>query len=214
MCTGGAEVRVYWLTTAALLLLFSGLFVLVESLQVPMLTEATFALEGGAVAAIVALALLVGDIVLPVPSSLVMMANGRLFGPLTGTALSVLGSVGLALAGFAVGRVGGPFMARFISTEERARAERMIGRWGLVAVVVTRPLPLLAETVAIMVGAAPSMRAPAVAGAAAAGALPGAVLYACAGHFSLSLQSGFAVFGLVLAITGLFWWLGRRAVAD
>jgi hypothetical protein len=46
-------------------------------------------------------------------------------------------------------------LERLVTAEERARANRLLERWGTLAIVVTRPIPLLAETVAIMAGASP-----------------------------------------------------------
>src|SRR6185436_11649965 len=57
-------------------------------------------------AAVIGVALLIADVFLPVPSSLVMVAMGGLFGVAGGTALSLAGSVASALTAFAVGRAG------------------------------------------------------------------------------------------------------------
>src|SRR5690606_9981872 len=97
--------------------------------------------------------LLVVDVFVPVPSSFVMVAHGALFGPWLGTLLSVAGSVGAVLLAYAVGRAGGPLVERLASAEEKARADRLVRRWGAVAVALSRPVPLLAETVAILAGA-------------------------------------------------------------
>ena len=77
------------------------------------------------------------------------------------------------------------------------------------AVVVTRPVPILAETVAILAGAS-SMTWRRLTLASAAGALPGSLIYAIAGATAATLDSTAAVFGLVLAISGVFWLVGRR----
>ncbi len=199
----------YWAVTSLMLGLFLILFLLVEALGVPLLTDPSPWLErGGAIAALVGVGLLVADVALPVPSSLVMIAHGALFGVVVGTLLSLLGSVGAALVSFAVGRRGGPLLSRFVSTEERERADRLLSRWGALAIVVTRPVPLLAETVAILAGASP-LGWGRTALAALAGSLPGALLYALTGALAASVQSGALVFGLVLFVAGLFWLVGR-----
>jgi uncharacterized membrane protein YdjX (TVP38/TMEM64 family) len=92
--------RRYWAVVAGLLALFMALFVLVEALDVPLLTEPGPWLAGNAVpAAAVGVGLLVADVALPVPSSLVMITHGAAFGPVVGTLLSLLGSLGAALLG-------------------------------------------------------------------------------------------------------------------
>src|SRR5687767_3829855 len=60
--------------------------------------------KAGVLAAITGVLLLIVDAALPVPSSLVMIAHGQLFGVATGALLSLVGSVGSALAAFAIGR--------------------------------------------------------------------------------------------------------------
>src|SRR5215212_9931990 len=83
------------------------LFLLVEALNVTLLKEPSFWLEqAGVLAGFAGVCLLVVDVALPVPSSLVMVAHGALFGVAVGTALSLVGSTGAALVGFAVGRRG------------------------------------------------------------------------------------------------------------
>ena len=76
-----------------MLTLFLLLFLLVEWLQVPLLTDPSRWLErGGGWAALLGVGLLIADVVLPVPSSLVMIAHGALFGVAWGTLLSLVGS--------------------------------------------------------------------------------------------------------------------------
>src|SRR3954468_1580895 len=114
----------YWIITGLILAFFLVLFLLVEALGVPLLTDPSPYLEdGGMFAALVGVGLLVVDVTLPVPSSLVMVAHGALFGVAVGTLLSLTGSTGAALVGFAVGRRGGPPLARLVGPEERARGQ-------------------------------------------------------------------------------------------
>jgi len=152
--------------------------------------------------------LLVADVLLPVPSSLVMVAHGALFGVIVGTLLSLLGSMGAALFGFAIGRRGGNLLPRLVTPEERARANKMLASWGALAVVVTRPVPLLAETVAIMTGASP-LGWGRMALASFAGSLPAALLYALTGAAYANFQSVVLMFGATLLVAGSFWLVGR-----
>lgn len=200
----------YWLVVGAMLTVFLILFGLVEWLQVPLLTDPSAWLNrGGVVAALVGVALLIADVVLPVPSSLVMIAHGALFGVALGTLLSLIGSVGAALTGFALGRRGGVWLERIVSPEERAKVEQMLERWGALAIVVTRPVPLLAETTAIMAGAS-AMSWQRVTAASFAGSLPMALLYALTGSVAASFQNGALMFCFVLLVSGAFWFLSQR----
>lgn len=187
------------------------LFIIVEASGVPLLTDPTpWMGRGGALAASLGVGLLVADVLLPVPSSLVMVAHGALFGVATGTLLSLTGGVGATLFGFAIGRRGGRVMERLVTPAERERANRLLQRWGALAIIVTRPVPMLAEAVAIMSGTS-SLGWGRVAAASLAGSLPPALLYAITGASVANLQNTALVFGLVMLVAVAFWVFGRWA---
>ena len=100
------------------------LFFAVEALGFQLLRDPTPWMQHGEVlAAALGVSLLVADVLLPVPSSLVMVAHGALFGVVMGTLLSLLGSMGAALFGFVIGRRGGKLLERIV-TAGRARTCR------------------------------------------------------------------------------------------
>ncbi|MCM0674557.1 VTT domain-containing protein [Micromonospora phytophila] len=153
----------------------------VGALDVPLLTDPSPALgQPGPASAAVGVALLLTDVAIPVPSSLVMVAHGALFGVIPGTLLSLLGGLGATLVAFGIGRRGRGLLARTTTPAQRARAEALLARYGLIAVLITRPIPVLAETVALLAGTA-NLGWCRVALASTAGVLPVALLYAVAG---------------------------------
>ena len=164
--------------------------------------------EAGAIAAITGVVLLIVDAALPVPSSLVMIAHGQLFGVITGALLSLAGSVGSALAAFAIGRAGTRRIRRLVLPEEHERASALLARWGVAAVVVSRPVPILAETVAILAGSS-RLTWMQTALAAAAGSILPATVYAWAGAHARSANY-VAIFGGVLLVTAILGWIGVR----
>ena len=199
----------YLLIMAGMLAFFLSLFFLVEALGIPLLVEPTpWLSQGGVLAATLGVGLLIMDVLLPVPSSLVMVAHGALFGVLGGMLISLVGSMGASLFGFWLGRRGGRLLERLVPPEERERADYLLKRWGALAILVTRPVPLLAETVAIMAGTS-SLGWGRMALAAFTGSLPPAFLYALTGASVGQFQSTTLVFVLVLLLAGLFWMLGR-----
>lgn len=199
----------YLLIVVALMASFLLLFLAVESAGVPLLTDPTPSMRhGGVLAAALGVGLLVADVLLPVPSSLVMVAHGAIFGVVSGTLLSVLGSMGAALFGFAIGRRGDKLIERLVRPDERAYANKMLARWGALAVVVTRSVPLLAETVAIITGASP-LGWGRMTLASFAGSLPPALLYALTGAAYANFQSATLMFGAVLLVAGSFFLIGR-----
>lgn len=164
---------------------------------------------GGFLAALGGILLLIVDVVLPVPSSAIMIANGLLYGLILGTILSLIGTVGAAAIGYMVGQRGSQIIIRFITQEEMDRAEKMIARWGTMAVVSTRPIPMIAETTAIMAGAS-GMRWTTFLWASLIGSIPQAVLFAITGATAATLDNMLLAFGLSLLIAGLVWGIGKR----
>ena len=175
-------------------------FLAVEALGVEPLAEPRRLLDaGGALAAAAGTALLVADVLLPVPSSGVMLVHGALFGIVVGAALSLLGSLGAFALGFGIGRRAEQVLERRVPEDERSRADRLLRRWGVLAIVVTRPVPILAETTAFVAGTSSlGWRTSLV--AALVGSLPAAVLYAVAGALAASFATGAAVFAVVVLL--------------
>jgi uncharacterized membrane protein YdjX (TVP38/TMEM64 family) len=201
--------RRYLLFTLALMGLLLLAFGIVTVLNIPILADPDSWLDrGGVPAAAVGLALLLFDVFIPVPSSVIMIANGALFGILLGTVLSLAGSTGAALTGYWTGRRGERVVARFIPADERDQAARLLQRWGLFAIIISRPVPILAETIAIIAGVA-GIGWRRVLLAALIGGIPAALLYAIAGATISGAGKGIYVFLLVLLLSGAVWLIGR-----
>lgn len=199
----------YWTIIASLLLFFLIIFLVVEQFDLPLLSNPHDWMKANSTStAVLLLFLLVLDLFLPVPSSLVMIANGALFGIVLGTILSLVGNLGAALVGFFIGRWGSALLERFVSPEERRQANRLLEKWGTLAIIVTRPIPLLAETTVIMAGTS-TMSWKNVSLATILGSLPSALIYAWTGATATSFDNGLLMFGLVLLIAGGFWLLGN-----
>lgn len=201
----------YALIASGLIVFFLLLFLIINALDVSILIDPTpWMASASWQVALIGAGLLVVDVLLPVPSSLVMIAHGVLFGIWRGTLLSLGGNVGATLVGFAIGRRGGKLMDRCLSRQERERADFLLRRWGGLAIIVTRPVPVLAETTAIIAGSTTmSWRIALI--SSVTGSLPPAVVYAVAGAKATSLNESLLVFGMGLFLAGLFW-LARRRV--
>jgi uncharacterized membrane protein YdjX (TVP38/TMEM64 family) len=200
----------FWFLMFGVMAFFLLTFWVAETLHIPILTDPEPLLHRGKwLAALGGMVLLLLDVFLPVPSSLVMIAQGALFGIWTGALLSLIGSIGATWLGFYVGRRGGKLLERLVSPAEKAKADLFLQRWGTLAILISRPIPLFAETVAILSGTSP-MRFGPMTLAALAGCLPMSILYAITGATAANVSSGFWVFGLVILISGLFWWVGNK----
>jgi uncharacterized membrane protein YdjX (TVP38/TMEM64 family) len=202
-------VKRHCLIAATLLTLFLTTYLLVEALHVGLLVDPQKSLpEPRWAAGAIGVSLLVADQFVPVASSLVMISLGALYGVGGGIALSLIGRTGMMAAGFGVGRAGGPLLDRLCSAAERARADAFFARRGALAILISRPVPLLAETVAIVAGTS-RMRWSRALLAAALGSLPEAVAYSLAGAVSPSFENAAMIWGSFLVVAGGFWFLGR-----
>ncbi len=200
----------FWLTALGIMSLFLGLFFAVEALgRSPLTDPSPYLAAPGVMAAGVGVGLLLIDVLLPVPSSVVMVAHGALFGVVLGTVLSLLGSVGAAAIAFAIGRRGGPLLTRLVGPDERVKADGLFRRYGGLAVLVSRPLPLLAETVALLAGTT-GMRWRTLLLSSLLGALPPSLLYALTGATAAGFDHMLIIFGVVLVVAGVTWVLGRK----
>ena len=190
--------RRFWIVPAVVMAAMLATFVVIELLGVETLTDPEPLLGAErALAAVAGTGLLIVDVFLPVPSSGVMLAHGALFGIFVGAGLSLFGSVGAFALGFGLGRGGARAVERLVSEEERGRADRLLRRWGVLAIVVTRPVPILAETTAFVAGTSSLGWRPSLV-AALVGSLPAALLYAVAGALAASFAAG--AVGLAVAI--------------
>ena len=92
---------------------------------------------------------------------------------------------------------------------ERAHAERFFKRWGALAVLVSRPVPIIAETIGILAGTTP-MGWSRFLLSVLLGNLPPAILYAFAGASAKNASYSVAIFLILVGLAGAWWLLGRR----
>jgi len=103
--------------------------------------------------AVVLSGLLATDIFLPIPSSIVSSAAGLFLGFIPGTLASLLGMTISCLAGYGLGRVcGQSFASRMLGKNEIEKLHRLSQRLGAWVIVITRPVPVLAEATVFFVG--------------------------------------------------------------
>ena len=109
-------------------------------------------LSPGTVAAAV-FGLLAGDILLPVPSSVVITFAGRMLGFWYGAGAAWCGMTAGAVMAFWLVRVfGRPLARRLSSDRELARTDALVSRWGVFVLVLARPVPVLAEASVLLMG--------------------------------------------------------------
>ena len=103
----------------------------------------TFLLSLGAWAPVVSIALMVTEsLVIPVPVTIIMVANGLVFGVWRGLAVSLAGGLIGAVSAYAIGRIfGRPLVQRLLPASSLAAADRLMARYGGWAIVVGHWIP-------------------------------------------------------------------------
>ena len=165
--------------------LLAGLFALTfvwwgEAMEKSFSGEAFVATMGGAkqVGWLMGLALLVVDLVLPVPATGVMSALGTMYGFWLGWLVGAAGSTLAATAGYGLVRLGGGRIAhRLASPKELDEFRCLFDRWGPLAIIASRAMPILPEVMAVLAGLA-RMRLRTFLPAVLAGTVPVAGLFA------------------------------------
>ncbi len=202
--TPGARARLGWLVV---------LFGLLAAVVVPFVAfegsvraVAVAALERPAarwLTASVLAALLALDVLLPVPSSFVATGAGTLLGFWGGTLATFAGMTGGALLGYAVGASAGRSgLGRALDARELGRADAAARRWGALALVVTRPVPVLAEASVLLAGATRMPRAQFAAAVSLAN-LGVAAGYAAVGAFAARVDAFVVAFAGAVTLPGL-----------
>jgi uncharacterized membrane protein YdjX (TVP38/TMEM64 family) len=141
-----------------------------------------------AVLALLEVGVLAADILLPVPSSMVATLGGAELGIALGTLCAFLGMTAGSLAGWWLGSTAGARALARIDAADREALERRQQRLGPVLVVLTRPLPLVAEAAALVAGGT-GMTLRDFLPAAASGNLAIALVWSAAGALGRSADS-------------------------
>ncbi len=103
----------------------------------------------------VVIALLASDLLLPVPSIPVILIAGNTMGWLSGGIAAVIGMMLGSLIGYVACRYGGRrLFDRFVKPDEAARARRWFDDYGQLAIIISRPVPMLPELMACLGGMA------------------------------------------------------------
>ena len=103
--------------------------------------------------AVAVFVLMLADVVLPVPSSVVATASGMLMGLLPGAFVTWAGMQAGALLGYVLGSSAGvPVAVRLVGQEGLDRASRLQRRWGAWSLIAARAVPVLAESSVVLAG--------------------------------------------------------------
>ncbi|TAH20248.1 MAG: TVP38/TMEM64 family protein [Cytophagales bacterium] len=199
----------YFIVFSIVIVFFLTLFAIISLLDIPFLENPIANNYNTYFKAFISVSLLASDIVIPVPSSLLMISNGSVFGLVLGSLLSIFGSVMASMIGFYLGRKGERYLLRWTSESERLQGNKMIEKWGVFAVMLSRPIPLLAESVSIMAGVSPRISASKMLFISFVGIAPCSVLYAMVGAYAMAEGYTYLSFIIVILIVAAMWLLGN-----
>ena len=97
--------------------------------------------------------LLVSDLVLPMPGTVVMAALGYVYGGWWGGVFALVGEMLASMAGYGAGRMfGEKFIRRWLGDKDFERGRKVFGEGGGWIVAFSRALPILPEVVSCMAG--------------------------------------------------------------
>jgi len=152
--------------------------------------------------------LLVGDLFLPIPSTLVMSAAGLIYGAFSGGLLAASGSFLSGATAYALCRsLGQGIAARLVGAEDLRRGELLFAQRGPWLIALSRAVPVLPEVIACLAGLT-RMPAPSFFLALACGSIAVGFIYAGIGAAGVQ-QPALALGGSVLA-PALLWLVTRR----
>jgi uncharacterized membrane protein YdjX (TVP38/TMEM64 family) len=163
---------------------------------------------GGAIGALLAF-----DVFLPVPSSIVSTGAGVLLGFWLGAAVVWVGMTAGCLVGYAFGARAAGAARRLVGEASLTRAATNMDRYGRWAILLCRPIPVLAEASVVFAGLVRTPLVPFL--LLTAGSNLGiALAYAAVGAYSMEARSFLLTFFGALALPGLALlagrlWLGR-----
>jgi uncharacterized membrane protein YdjX (TVP38/TMEM64 family) len=158
--------------------------------------------------AVISVVLLGIDVILPIPSSFVMISNGVLFVCMAGGILSVTGGLISSIIGYFIGSKGNRLARKFSSEAEEAKARRFLEKYGSIAIIASRPIPVLAESVSIISGTL-NWSFKKVVLNSFVGLLPISFVYSLTGAYSTSFNSAAIAFLINIGMAGLIWLITR-----
>lgn len=155
--------------------------------------------------------LLALDVFLPVPSSIVSTGAGVLLGFWRGMAVIWIGMVLGCAIGYAFGARAASAARKLVGADSLLKAGRVMDRHGSWALVICRPIPVLAESSIVFAGLVRSPLTPFI-WLTTLSNLGIAIAYAAVGAFSMQTESFLWTFVGAIALPGVAMLIGKLFV--
>jgi uncharacterized membrane protein YdjX (TVP38/TMEM64 family) len=191
---------------AASLLVIIAIFLAFENVEVFIGNLLKASASHASTYSLVSFSALAADIILPVPSSIVMYTNGWVLGFVPGAILSMASLMPGACIGYYLGK----YTSYGIKSKPDARAQQVLEKYGALAILITRGIPVLSESLCIVCGYN-KMPIRQYLLYNAVGYLPLCVLYAFFGNTGYSQNNFLLSFACSLLLTASIWVFGKSA---
>jgi len=145
---------------------------------------------------LLSLSLLASDAFLPTPSSIVMMASGFHFGPFWGSILSAVGLMLGNATGFLFARYSNEWLTKKFPEEARQKRRTFWNRWGDFALTLSRPIPVLAESI-LFISATTPMPFWRAMSYCFLGVIPTALVFNLVGYYAFQLSWFLPILGII-----------------
>lgn len=152
---------------------------------------------------------LASDILLPVPSSIVMFTNGYVLGTVYGSVLSLFSLMTASIIGYYLGK----FTSLGFKSKSDDKANNIMARYGALSILITRGIPVLAETICIICGFN-KMPFKKYMIYNIAGYIPLCLLYAFCGSIGYDKNIFLISFACSILISAFFWFFGRKFIVN
>jgi len=193
-----------WIPLLLVALLIITSFVIFRDMEVYFTEKLHALVSNKPLFAILSFLILLSDIVLPVPSSIVMYLNGFALGVAGGALLSIAALMISATLGYMIGSIS----SRGKKIADETNSGFLISKYGAIAILMTRGIPVLSESICIVCG---YQRIPFrnYLILNLIGYLPLCILYASFGHWGFNKDMFLLSFSAAIVVSALFWFFGR-----
>lgn len=148
--------------------------------------------------------LLTSDIILPIPSSVIMILNGKVLGVPAGTLLSFFSGLLSSIIGFYIGSKANPYFDKMFSKKDKEVSNSLFLKFGNIAITISKALPIISEAVSFVSGTT-SVSFKTFLVYSIAGHIVVSLLYACVGYYSTSLNSNLVAAIIILSALIIGW---------
>ena len=158
--------------------------------------------------AFISFLVLSSDILLPVPSSIVMYTNGLVLGFFQAFGLSLLASLVSSCIGYYLGR-----FSSFGKKQTSPKVDSIIKKYGSLSIILTRGIPILSESTCFTAGYN-SIKFSSFFILNAIGYLPVVIIYSYFGTLGQGTHMFLISFAASLILSALLWIFGRKLLSN